>query len=263
MQYKGEMALTDSILRERRGRVAIVTLNKPQILNAWDRPMRIKLVEALDASERDDEIGAIILTGAGDRAFGAGQDLREAKSFDEDRAEEWLREWEYLYDVLRSLSKPSLVALNGLAAGSAFQVALLADFRVGHPDVRMGQPEINSGIASITGAWIMRDRLGIARTTDLALTGRMMDAEECRSIGLINRIVPAEKVLDETLSLANELAAKSPLAMRADKEWLREMTETGFRESIEAGIRFHRRAYASGEPAKMMERFIKERGEKK
>jgi enoyl-CoA hydratase len=262
LQYK-VAALIDSILTERRGRVVIITLNRPKVLNAWDRPMRIKLIEALGAGERDDTIGAIVLTGAGDRAFGAGQDLREAKSFDAHRAEEWLREWEHLYDVLRSLSKPSLIALNGLAAGSAFQVALLADFRIGHPGVKMGQPEINAGIASITGAWIMRDRLGIARTTDLALTGRMMDAEECRSIGLINRIVPAESVLDETLSLANELAAKPPLAMRADKEWLREMTETGFRESIEAGIRFHRRTYGSGESARMMEKFIAERKARK
>lgn len=255
--------MAEPILLERRGRISIITLNRPKILNAWDRPMRGKLIEALEVCKRDDGVGAVILTGAGQRAFGAGQDLREAKSFDEDRAEEWLREWERLYDLLRSLPKPMLVALNGLAAGSAFQVALLADFRIGHLGVKMGQPEINSGIASITGAWIMRDHLGIARTTDLVLTGRMMDAKECHALGLINRIVPPEKVLQATVDLAEELAAKSPVAMRVDKEWLREMTETGFRQSIEAGIRFHRRTYGSGEPAKMMEKFIQDRNAKK
>jgi enoyl-CoA hydratase/carnithine racemase len=255
--------LAEPILLERRGRISIITLNRPKILNAWDRPMRGKLIEVLEVCKCDDGVGAVILTGAGQRAFGAGQDLREAKSFDEDRAEEWLREWERLYDLLRSLPKPMLVALNGLAAGSAFQVALLADFRIGHLGVKMGQPEINSGIASITGAWIMRDHLGIARTTDLVLTGRMMDAKECHALGLINRIVPPEKVLQATVDLAEELAAKSPVAMRVDKEWLREMTETGFRQSIEAGIRFHRRTYGSGEPAKMMEKFIQDRNAKK
>jgi enoyl-CoA hydratase/carnithine racemase len=252
--------LADSILREQRGEIVVVTLNRPEVLNAWDAPMRRKLIEALDACEADAQVRAIVLTGAGERAFGAGQDLREAKSFDADRAEEWLREWERLYDRIRSLSKPCLVALNGLAAGSAFQVALLADFRIGHPGVKLGQPEINAGIASITGAWIMRDRLGVARTTDLALTGRLMDAEECRTIGIINRIVPADKVLDETIALARELAAKPAQAMRVDKEWLREMTEGGFRDAIEAGIRFYRRAYASGEPAEMMQKFIDKRG---
>lgn len=244
------------VLEARHGEVALITLNRPHILNAWDRPMRELLVEALDRCAEDDTVGAIVLTGAGERAFGAGQDLREAKSFDEERAEAWLREWERLYDRLRSLPKPLVAALNGLAAGSAFQVVLLADFRIGHPGVRMGQPEINSGIASITGPWIMNEMLGLARTTDLTLTGRFMEADECLAVGVLNRIVPAARVVPEALELARELAAKPRLAMRLDKQWLREMTDTRFRAAIEAGIRYHRIAYGSGEPAQVMERFL-------
>ncbi|MFL5221425.1 MAG: enoyl-CoA hydratase/isomerase family protein, partial [Microvirga sp.] len=142
------------VLSTTEGRVALLTLNRPEILNAWHRPMRSQLVAKLEAAEREPAVGAIVMTGAGDRAFGAGQDLNETKTFDPDRAEEWMREWEQLYDRLRSLSKPLVIALNGLAAGSAFQVALLGDMRVGHPGVTMGQPEINSGIASVTGPWI-------------------------------------------------------------------------------------------------------------
>ena len=107
---------------------------------------------ALAAMEENAEVRAIILTGAGDRAFGAGQDLNETKTFDPDRAEQWMGEWERLYDRIRSLSKPIIAALNGVAAGSAFQVALLCDLRVGHTGVTMGQPEINSGIASRHGS---------------------------------------------------------------------------------------------------------------
>ena len=92
-------------------------------------------------------------------------------------------EWERLYDLIRSLSKPIIAALNGVAAGSAFQVSLLCDLRIGHPGVTMGQPEINSGIASVTGPWIMKEMIGIARTIDLTLTGRMLDADECFRIG--------------------------------------------------------------------------------
>ncbi|QRM30328.1 enoyl-CoA hydratase/isomerase family protein [Microvirga sp. VF16] len=247
------------ILTDRAGDVGLITLNRPEILNAWHSPMRQQLIAALAGFERDETIRAIILTGAGDRAFSAGQDLSETKTFDADRGEEWVKEWERLYDTIRSLSKPLIAALNGVAAGSAFQVALLCDFRVGHPGVRMGQPEINSGIASTTGPWIMREIIGLARTIDLTLSGRLMDADECRSLGLINRIVPQEQVMNEAMSLARELAAKPPVAMRLDKQRFREMTEAGFRDCLEAGIRIQREAYASGEPARMMEQFLARR----
>jgi enoyl-CoA hydratase/carnithine racemase len=143
-----------------------------------------------------------------------------------------------------------------VAAGSAFQVALLADFRIGHAGVRMGQPEINSGIPSTTGPWIMREILGIARTIDLTLTGRMMEAPECLALGLINRMVPAEQVLPEAVRLGEELAAKPPVAMRLNKQRFREMTEAGFRDCLEAGMRLQREAFATGEPARMMEEFF-------
>jgi enoyl-CoA hydratase/carnithine racemase len=250
------------ILTERRGAVGVITLNKPAILNAWNAPMRVDLVAALEALEADASVRAIILTGAGDRAFGAGQDLNETKTFDADRAEKWIGEWERLYDRIRSLSKPIIAALNGLAAGSAFQVALLCDLRVGHPGVTMGQPEINSGIASTTGPWIMREHLGLARTIDLTLTGRMMDADECHRIGLINRLVPQDRVMAEALALANELAAKPPIAMRLDRQRFREMTEVGFRDALAAGVRIQREAYGTGEPARMMEQFLAKRAAK-
>lgn len=251
------------VLSEVRGPVGILTLNRPEVLNAWNAPMRARLVEALDALEADEAVRAIVLTGAGDRAFGAGQDLNETKTFDPDRAELWMGEWERLYDRLRSLSKPLIAALNGVAAGSAFQVALLCDLRIGHDGVTMGQPEINSGIASVTGPWIMREMIGIARTIDLTLTGRMMDADECFRIGLINRIVAKETVMEAALALATELAGKPPVAMRLNKARFREVTEDSFRECLKAGIRNQREAYATGEPARMMEEFLAKRAARK
>lgn len=255
--------MKDSVLVEVRGAVGILTLNRPQILNAWNAPMRSRLVEGLDELEANEAVRAIILTGAGDRAFGAGQDLNETKTFDPDRAELWMSEWERLYDRIRSLSKPIIAALNGVAAGSAFQVALLCDLRIGHDGVTMGQPEINSGIASVTGPWIMREMIGIARTIDLTLTGRMMDADECFRIGLINRIVPQQKVVEAALALAEELAGKPPVAMRLNKARFREVTEESFRECLKAGIRNQREAYGTGEPARMMEQFLAVRAARK
>ncbi len=247
------------IKTETRGRVALITLDRREVFNAWHRPMRQELMEALSRAEAETAIGAIVLTGAGDSAFSAGQDLGEAMEFDPDRAAEWIGEWEALYDLIRSLTKPLVAALNGVAAGSAFQVALLADFRVAHSGVRMGQPEIDSGIPSTTGPWIMREMLGLARTIDLTLTGRMMDAVESHALGLINRLVAREEVLDEALRLAEELAAKPPVAMRLNKQRFREVTESGFRDCLEAGIRAQRQAFASGEPARMMEEFFAKR----
>jgi enoyl-CoA hydratase/carnithine racemase len=251
--------MTQFILTAVQDKVGTITLNRPEKLNAWNTRMREEIVAALQAYDADPGIAAIIMTGAGDRAFCAGQDLEEAKHFDVARSEAWMREWESYYDALRSLSKPLIMALNGTAAGSAFQVALLGDIRVGHPGVRMGQPEINSGIASVTGPWIMREMLGLSRTIELTLTGRLMDADECHRVGLLHHVVPAEQVMPKAMEIARELAAKPPVALRLDKQRFKEITEPGFRDAIEAGIRIQAESYASGEPARMMEAFFRKR----
>ncbi|MGP9567842.1 enoyl-CoA hydratase/isomerase family protein [Halomonas sp. AOP5-B2-8] len=249
--------MSEHILTSKQGRVGVITLNRPKVLNAWHSEMRQQLIAALEELTKDDSLGAIVLTGAGERAFSAGQDLNETRSFDAERAKSWVGEWEMLYDKLRSSPKPIIAALNGVAAGSAFQVALLCDFRIAHVGVRMGQPEINSGIASTTGPWIMREHLGLARTIDLTLSGRLMNAEESHALGLINRVVAADQVLTEALALGEELADKPPVAMRLDRQRFQEITEPGFRDCLEAGVRIQGEAYASGEPARMMELFLK------
>ena len=247
---------------ERRERVGVIRLNRPEKLNAWNAPMREEIVQALLAYDADDGIGAIIMTGAGDRAFCAGQDLEEAHGFDADRAEAWMREWERYYGVVRSLSKPTVMALNGVTGGSAFQVALLGDVRVAHHGVSVGQPEINQGIASVTGPWLMNSMLGMSLTTELVLTGRMMDAEEAHRIGIFHHVVTPEQVMPKAIEIANALASKPPIAMRLTKQRLREMTEPAFHDAIAAGIRIQRESYASGEPARMMEEFYRKRGNK-
>jgi enoyl-CoA hydratase/carnithine racemase len=250
------------VLVEQRDRIGLITLNKPHKLNAWDRPMRSDIVAALRRFDAEPDIGAVIITGAGERAFSAGQDFAEAHNFDENAAEAWIREWETFYGTLRRLTKPIVIALNGTAAGSAFQVALLGDIRIGHPEVRMGQPEINAGIVSITGPWIMKEMLGLSRTVELTLTGRMMPMEECDRIGLVHYVVPRAEVLGRALEIAGDLAAKAPLAMKLDRAWFADMTEVAFQQAIKAAIKAHRMSYASGEPARNMEAFMAKRGNK-
>ncbi|MBU1314832.1 MAG: enoyl-CoA hydratase/isomerase family protein [Alphaproteobacteria bacterium] len=255
--------MSEFVLVETIGSVRKLTLNRPEKLNAWNTPMRDQLITALEAAEADASVRAILLTGAGDRAFGAGQDLSESKGFDADRAESWMGEWKRLYNLFRLGSKPIVAALNGLAAGSAFQVSLLCDLRVAHAGVKMGQPEINSGIATVTGSWIMREFLGLARTIDLTLTGRMLDAQEAFSFGLISRLVDQDQVQSEALKLAEFLAEKPPVAMRLNRQRFAELTQAGFEDAMTAGVRIQREAYASGEPQAMMEKFLAVRAARK
>lgn len=254
------MPKIDYVVVERDRDVGVVRLNRPEKLNAWTVAMRTDIMAALQTFEASDNIRAIVMTGAGDRAFCAGQDLEEAHGFTVDEAEVWIRGWETFYSVLRGLTKPLVMALNGLAAGSAFQASLMGDVRVGHAEVTMGQPEINTGIASITGPWVMNLILGISRTVELTLTGHLMPAEECHRIGIVYHLVERNEVLARSLEVARELGAKPPVAMRLDKTRFREMTEPSFQDAIEAAVRHHRASYESNEPARMMEAFYKAHG---
>lgn len=237
------------------GQIAWLVLNRPAILNAWHRPMRNEVVQALDGFDRDERVRSIVMTGAG-AAFGAGQDLNESRLFDGHRGAAWIDEWRVLYGRIRSLTKPLIAALNGVTAGSAFQTALLADVRIAHPGVRLGQPEIDSGMPSVTGFWIIRETLGLSRTTELIVTGRLMGAEEAHRIGLVHHLVPEDEVLPRAREVASLLASKPPIAMRLDKQRFREATQQSFDEAMDAAARIHREAYDSGEPQRIQEQFL-------
>ncbi len=249
---------------ERSAGVGIITLNRPDRFNAWHTPMRHEIVATLNAFGADDAINAVIITGSGDKAFCAGQDLAETQAYDKDsQADAWMNEWEQLYSALRALDKPTIAALNGLAVGSAFQFALQCDIRVAHPAVRMGQPEINSGIPSITGVWVIQQVLSYAQTVELMLTGRMVEGDECLRLGLVHHLIAQDQVLPKAMQIAQELAAKPPTAMKLNKQRLREITEPGFRDAMKSGHPYHRRAFASGEPQSMMKKFFEARAARK
>lgn len=209
------------------------------------------------------EIRAVVVSGAGNEAFCAGQDFAEASHFEGDDAGAWMDDWEDLYDSVRSLSKPVVAAINGVAAGSGFQFALLCDIRVGHPLVRMGQPEIHAGLPSITGAWLMWDSLGRSRTIELILRGRMMDAAELSHLGLLHEVVDGDQVKSRAIAIAKELSETPPLAVALNKQRFKELTEQSFREACAAGRLAHEQAYGSGEPRTAMARFFEQRKGKK
>lgn len=207
---------------EQHGEVLVIALVKPERLNAWDTAMRKRLGELLERADADASVRAIVLTGTGERAFCAGADLKELSRHEkpEQEVKQSMAEWRLFYSRILGVSKPLIAALNGIAAGSGFQVALMADFRVAHDGVVMGQTEILTGIPSITGTTLMARRLGTAVAGELALTGRMIDAAQARHLGLISCLVPQGKVLEEAIALAREMGARSTEALRQTKKWL-------------------------------------------
>ena len=246
----------------RVGAVEIITLNRPEVMNAWHMPMRNELLKALSVARKSRDVGAIVLTGTGKVAFCAGQDLDEARKFDPARAKLWVEEWRILYEAVRRLDIPVVCALNGLAAGSAFQVALLTDYRIGHDKITMGQPEINSGIVSALGFWILREIVGLSRAIELILTGRMISAMECERFGLLHRIVPEDEVLSSAIDMAKKLAAKPPVAMRLNKQLMREATQPGFDKAFGVATERHHTSFSSHEPQHKMDEFYEVRGRK-
>ena len=244
--------------------IGTITLNRPDRLNAWDTPMRNKVADALNEFNHDQAVRSIILTGVGDSAFSAGQDLSETMAFTSgDDAIRWFNSWRDFYDSLRNLEKGCVAALNGVAAGSAFQFCMLADVRVGHAGTRMGQPEINSGIPSVLGPMLMLSRIGLSRTIELTLTGRMMEGEECHHIGLIHYLVDQSQVMSKARELAQLLASKPPVAMRLNKRRFKEVTQPAFDEAFEQGAAIEAEAFAAGEPQAEMEKFFEVRAARK
>ncbi|MCX7355744.1 MAG: enoyl-CoA hydratase/isomerase family protein [Alphaproteobacteria bacterium] len=252
----------------RDGTIAVITLHRPEKLNAWHLPMRYEIRQAFLDANADASVGAVVLTGSGDRAFSAGQDLEETMKFlagdaGGTQGSEWIDTWRDFYTVMRGMEKPMIAALNGVAAGSAFQVTLLCDIRIGHAGVRMGQPEINSGIPSIMGPWLMSERIGLSRTVELALTGRMMDGPECHHIGVMQYLVKPDEVMPKAMEIARSLAGKPAIAMKLNKARFREATQKAFDDSYHAAKRYSGLAYASGEPQIYTAKFFENRGKKR
>lgn len=235
--------------------VRVVTLNRPAQLNAWTRAMREAVVQALDEAEAAGE--AVVLTGAGERGFCAGQDFNEVLAYDAATAAEWMRGWMRFFERLRACNVPLVAALNGTAAGSGLQVALLADLRIAHEGVKLGQPEIDMGMVSVFGGWLLKEHLGLSRAAELVLSGRMMLCEEAQRLGLVHRVAARSQVLPEAMVAARQLAAKPPAALRANKDWLRALTEPGFRAAIEAVVAAQADRFGSGEPKRQMQRFLR------
>jgi enoyl-CoA hydratase/carnithine racemase len=243
---------------EREGAVAVLRLQRPAKLNAISTQMRRDFIEAMAGLAADDSVAAVVLTGAG-RAFSAGQDLGEAVAFTAADVPEKSALALRFFNSVRHLEKPCVAALNGIAAGAGFQLALMADLRIAHAGVRMGQPEVKAGLPSVIGSAIMAWYLGQAANVELSLTGRLLEAEEAARLGLVSEIVAEADVLATAKMRAVELSQLPPLAFRATKRTFAEAGDAALAAAIRKATGLQQEAYASGEPARVMTAFLESR----
>ena len=226
------------ILTEVRGRVALVTLNRPQQMNALNATLMQELGAALYAFDADDGIGAIVITG-NDKAFAAGAYIGDMKDYDfmhAFKSDYITRDWEHL----RNVRKPVIAAVAGYALGGGCELAMMCDLVIAAESARFGQPEINLGTFPGSGGTQRLPRaVGKAKAMDLILTARTMDAAEAERAGLVSRVVPADKLLAEALAVAEKIASYSlPVTMMA-----KEAVNRAYESTLAEGVRFERRLF--------------------
>jgi enoyl-CoA hydratase len=228
---------TETIIVERHGRVGIVRLNRPQALNALNATLRNELLGAVEAFDADADVGCILITGS-DKAFAAGADIKEMA--DKSYIDIFRADYAADYERLTRVRKPVIAAVAGFALGGGCELAMMCDFIIAADNAKFGQPEIKLGIIpGIGGTQRLARAVGKAKAMDLILTGRMMDAAEAERSGLVARVVPAARLMEEALKVAETIAAMSQPSLLAAKEAVNRSFET----SLAEGVRFERRVF--------------------
>ena len=228
----------ENIIAETRGRVGLITLNRPKAMNALSSPLIAELGHALDAFEADPEIGAIVLTGS-DKAFAAGADIKEmaSKTFTDCYVENFItRGWE----AVSKVRKPVIAAVAGYCLGGGCEVAMMCDFILAADTAKFGQPEITLGVIPGAGGTQRLTRfVGKSKAMEMVLTGRNIGAAEAESCGLVSRVVPAGELLEEALKVADRIASMGRVAVLVAKEAVNRAYET----TLSEGVHFERRMF--------------------
>lgn len=226
-----------AILTEKRDRVALITLNRPEALNALNNDTMLEVTQAVQEFDADAEVGAIVITGS-EKAFAAGADIKEmsSKTATEMYSADWFAGW----DVLIRARTPIIAAVNGYALGGGCELAMMCDFIIAGDKAKFGQPEVNLGVTpGMGGSQRLTRAIGKAKAMEMCLTGRMMGAEEAERSGLVARVVPADELFDSALETAQLIASKSFVATSQIKEQVNAVDEL----SLSQGIQFERRTF--------------------
>ena len=229
----------ETIIVEKRGKVGLITLNRPKALNALNSRVLREIVAAAGAFDADAEVGAIVITGS-EKAFAAGADIKEMqeKSYVDVYMEDFFAGWE----GLTRIRKPVIAAVSGYALGGGCELAMMCDFIIAADNAKFGQPEITLGVMpGMGGSQRLTRFVGKSKAMDMCLTGRMMDAAEAERSGLVSRVVPAAELVEEALKSAARIADMSLPAVMMTKEAVNRAYETTLAE----GLRFERRVFHS------------------
>jgi enoyl-CoA hydratase len=250
----------ETILTETRGGVTLITLNRPQALNALNGQVLDDLIAAFAAYEADDSQRCAVLTGSGEKAFAAGADIKEMadKAAADFYLEDFFAKW--TSHVVEAVRKPWIAAVNGFALGGGCELAMMADFILASDQAKFGQPEIKLGVApGMGGSQRLTRAVGKAKAMEMCLTGRMMGAEEAERAGLVARVVPHDELMTEAMKTATTIAEMPPMAAIVNKEMVNAAFETGLAQ----GVRHERRLFqiltASEDKAEGMAAFIEKR----
>jgi enoyl-CoA hydratase len=227
----------ETILVEQRGAVTLITLNRPKALNALNNQVLEEAIAAFAAFDADDSQRCAVLTGS-EKAFAAGADIKEMS--DQGFADMYGNNHFGGWERVTATRKPWIAAVAGYALGGGCEVAMMADFIIAADSAKFGQPEIKLGVTpGMGGSQRMARAIGKAKTMEMCLTGRMMDAEEAEGLGLVAKVVPADDLVEEALKTAAAIAGMGPLAAMATKE----MVNAAFETTLAQGIQFERRLF--------------------
>ena len=252
------MAYETLEVRTEADKVGVITLNRPKQLNALNEQLMTELGTVLKAFDADEKIGCIIITGS-EKSFAAGADIGAMANYsfvDAYKGDYITRNWE----TIRSIRKPVIAAVAGFALGGGCELAMMCDFIIAADNARFGQPEIKLGVIPGAGGTQRLPRaIGKAKAMDMALTGRMMDATEAERSGLVSRVVPLDKLMDETLGAALMISDFSQIAVMAAKE----SVNRAFESSLSDGVMFERRLFhalfATQDQKEGMDAFVNKR----
>jgi len=219
---------------EKKGNVAVVTVNKPQVLNILDTPTVLEIEQCFDTLAKDDSVFVIVITGAGEKAFIAGGDIKEMSVKNAVDGREYGRNGQRALFAIENCPKPVIAAVNGYALGGGTELAMACDIIIASEKAKFGQPEVGLGITpGFAGTQRMPRIVGRGRGKELIFTGRMLDAGEALRIGLANKVVAPEKLMDEALALANKIAENGQLAVRSCKELVNFAMDTDLASGLE------------------------------
>jgi len=228
------------VIYEKSERIATITLNRPEALNAFNKDVVEEILKALEDAKNDEKIRVVILTGAGEKAFSAGADIKTMKGFDALKARELSLMGEKLCTAIENFEKPVIAAINGYALGGGLEVAMACDLRIASDKAKMGQTEINIGLIPGWGGTQRLTRLiGKTKAKELVFTGKMIDAKTAERLGLVNMVVPADQFMETVRKFAMELAEKAPVALRIAKA----LINKGADMSLDAAIALEREGF--------------------